>query len=156
MFPLAFSVMLKHAVRIIILLDTIMFKHRPSNLVTVQIKNKSAPTNPFCIGFLSGTRGAEQLREQKKESKKRRRRQREREGGKVSSKTTNHTWAKLAHSAWGHSHSSVSPHLWVFSYKRAISTKHNPPNRSSFIKAAPLTSRETSIRGERIVLEELD
>lgn len=65
-FPLAFSVMLKHAVWIIILLDTITFKHRPSNLVTVQIKNKSAPTNPFCIGFLSGTRGAEQLREQKK------------------------------------------------------------------------------------------
>jgi len=58
--------MLKLAVWIIILLDTLTFKHRPSNLVTVQIKNKSAPTNPFCIGFLSGTRGAEQLREQEK------------------------------------------------------------------------------------------
>jgi len=70
-FPLAFSVMLKRAVWIIILLDTLTFKHRPSNLVTVQIKNKSAPTNPFCIGFLSGTRGAEQLRDQEKKRSQR-------------------------------------------------------------------------------------
>lgn len=147
--------MLKHAVWIIILLDTITFKHRPSNLVTVQIKNKSAPTNPFCIGFLSGTRGAEQLREQKKGVREMEEvTERESEGGKVkkSSKTTNHTWDKLAHSAWGHSHSSVHLTSESSATKEPLAPSTTHPTdapRSSFIKAQPLTLRETiNLRGD--------
>lgn len=139
-----------------------LFSSIPSRLNTdhqILLLYKSKTSQPplilFVLAFFQAPEGLSNWESRKKESEKRRRRQRERERewGRESEKELKlHTWAKLAHSAWGHSHSSVHLTSESSATKEPLAPSTTHPTdapRSSFIKAQPLTLRETiNPRGE--------